>query len=779
MQCVGELRRGSEQTQKNQTESSLLERISNLELQKQENKELITQMSNENKRLGSKIESLSKTNREFETVNEIIHKQEKSKIEELNARIEQLQSELGQEKSETKRLKQRNDELFEQTRKGEVEHLDLKGSMEKEIERLQQENISSRDLIEEYKLKVTQVEEDLQQKREEMNQIKTKGNRYHKNYNMLSQMYKANESKIRSLINESEKHQRTLQKHTRTRQLLSEGVLALARELKKQGRPRKFVEELIGEGAEQVELDEVFEFDVPVDTLLDRQLGVNRNIQDIKREFDSKNFEFDERDIAEFEKEIEGASGLDSDMFEETEHVRSPLHRAPLSLSFDETMDFSKKMSSEVLDLEGTPKVEDNGESKEQFRKQMEKEIENKIQSRKSLITGKSSKRGLQKTEDTSTREIEPEPGCEDNPGKGFDGLDELKKLIRARVRPKLDSLETDLFDQNEISYMKKKLDVLEDIPELVEWLLGYSVEKLKKARGEFNALDSEKSKGGLTAELVEHALSKKQLEIQNLLKSFRRRNEEYENMLNTSLEVNNRLHQHKQDRIRQVRDSEKQRFDQKLREFLKKDGSRDKRRQVGKIEKPGFFQLVKESFMFGKPHRRKGSNGNARAKEREEGRLSQSGLQRSRQVADSLRCFEGELDLEMEILADPQKRKIKFQKSSKEFSEEDFSLSKGHERKSSVKLKNISKLRYSNFARNANNEHEKKFEFQKDLKPSWEAGEGHFAGSEMNIKEDILFTPKLDFGKRKSRPSHFSKKSEDFDSSNACFGFINRIGSN
>lgn len=499
MRCVGDLQALAANPEARRNEDSLLERISHLESEKETSKALISQISSENRRLGEKIEGLHKANREVEEINDLIHSEENTKIEELHQQIARLQGELGAEKAEAQRLKALSDRLFEQSRTGEEKHLALRDSLRKELDQLRSQSRASGEMLEEYRLKVSQVEEELGAKQRELNRIKSKGNQYHKNYNVMSQMFKANEARVRSLEGAARKHEKVLERLQKAKRALAEGAQSLARELKKSGKERKEVQELLGEAAIEVGLDEVFDFELPVDTLMEREFGVNRNIGQIKREFDSKGFEFGEQEIAEFEREINGTSRLSSGIFDGDGGVRSPVPQTPLSTSFEDAMDFSKKKSSEVLDVE--PRL-DTGR-KAEFKKQMQKQIEEKILSRKSTILGRDSLRRLpprdgapvasSKRAGVPEEPGQPEQSTDDCPGR----LDAARQEIRTRLEPRLKALEAGLFDPGEVAFLENRLGALASVPEFVEWLFGYSVEKLRKSKGALHALESEKS--GLT----------------------------------------------------------------------------------------------------------------------------------------------------------------------------------------------------------------------------------------------------------------------------------------
>jgi hypothetical protein len=117
----------------------------------------------------------------------------------------------------------------------------------------------------------------------------------------------------------------------------------------------------------------------------------------------------------------------------------------------------------------------------------------------------------------------------------------------------------------------------------------------------------------------VEHSLSKKQEEIENLLQHFRQRNEQYEHLLNESIMVNNRIHKKKIEKIEKIKEIEKEKFKKRLNFFLKKsgiqaqniEGMKFKTKSNKSNEKPptqlkkkkskSFFEVIKKSIMFGK----------------------------------------------------------------------------------------------------------------------------------------------------------------------------------
>jgi hypothetical protein len=346
---------------------------------------------------------------------------------------------------------------------------------------------------------VKQIKEELEQKTKELNTIRKKGNQYHKNYNVMKQMYKTNESKVRSLENESKKNQKALEKKETKCKELKEGLLGLIKETKKLGKKRNFIKEIIGKAISSEDIDEIYDYDIPIDTLMDRDFDVNSNLRAIKQEFDSKQFQFNEDEVAEFENEIQGLAGLDSTIFDNQE-VHTPMNLSMMSLENDSM--FKKKEIADENEFEDSEKINKKirTEKTEEFKQQMKKEIEDKIKSRVSLILGKSSQR---KVNVESSSKSNLKENVIDQVEMQKESILEFTKNINFKIQKimeaKCDQITGDILSKTEIQHLKTRIGVVENIEEFVGWLFQYLTEILKKSKSDLNAVLSEKSKSFLS----------------------------------------------------------------------------------------------------------------------------------------------------------------------------------------------------------------------------------------------------------------------------------------
>lgn len=246
----------------------------------------------------------------------------------------------------------------------------------------------------------------------------------------------------------------------------------------------------------------------------------------------------------------------------------------------------------------------------------------------------------------------------------------------------------------------------------------------------------------------MEHNLKKKSQEVENLLKTFRKRNEEYETLLNASLKVNTRLHKKKQEKINQIRDKEKKKFNRKLQDFLKKKHPQ-KLKASPKKSKSGFLNLIKESLRFGK------SPSPEPVKKKENQRESNYDI---KEDTEFLENSDDDQDSNFDIaeFKDAKAWRSKYKKPSQEFSMDNFSPIETNHRSSKFKLKNLSRISSRKESKRGSTDKKRtsNFEFESRIINSKKIPNLLFEDSEMKLKSDVLYTPNPDmFMKEDSSP--------------------------
>lgn len=494
MECFKQVQENKMKSNLESSETFLLDRISRLELEKEEDKELIQQIYDENTRLEGKVKDLDEVNKQAETINEKIHEEENQKIEELNYRIEQLERDLEQEKKNSETLGSTNDELFERLRVDELANEKEKSALKEEKGRLSKENQSLNEMVEEYKLKVSQVEADLVENKSQLNKIKKKGNDYHKNYNLMKQMYKTNETRVRSLEKDVKKFENAMKLKKEKYEQVIEGMTSLVSEMRKMGRKKKEIIEMLGDTSEEINIEDIYEFEIPVDTMMDRDYGINTNLRQINAEFDKKGFVFDENQLAEYEEELNGMTSLNSSIFENTEGIHTPMRGSIVLDSVEPMSIFAKKRVSheeEVVD-----KISKFGViEQEDFKDKMKREIEQKIKSKMSVILDQKSRRS------NEVKPLENSGNSDAGVSQNNDSLvssEVFEKLLgeaKRKIKERCMQLDENIFNKTEIDFIITRTEKLNNIADFVIWFLDYSGEKLKKCDGDFKAMASEKSK--------------------------------------------------------------------------------------------------------------------------------------------------------------------------------------------------------------------------------------------------------------------------------------------
>ena len=187
--------------------------------------------------------------------------------------------------------------------------------------------------------------------------------------------------------------------------------------------------------------------------------------------------------------------------------------------------------------------------------------------------------------------------------------------------------------------------------------------------------------------EILEHNYDKKQKELENLLQTFRKRNEEYEKLLNETLMVNTKLFKQRRNKIQKVKKKEKIRFDRKLKEFLTSsrqvETHQESRRKSG--DQSGFLKFIKKSLKM------KEEGESKREKQRRHKTMKDfNQVEREKHYdEESVSTFsDTKLKTMIKTLNDPKARKEKFLKEMATSSEEDLINSVQTSESESIELK-------------------------------------------------------------------------------------------
>ena len=204
---------------------------------------------------------------------------------------------------------------------------------------------------------------------------------------------------------------------------------------------------------------------------------------------------------------------------------------------------------------------------------------------------------------------------------------------------------------------------------------------------------------------------------MENLLKHFRERNEQYEHLLNESIMVNNRIHKKKIAKITKIKESERLKFKKRLNYFLKNSGiepenikgmkfkvkskndselkSQEKsEKKLKKKKSKSFFDIIKKSIMLGNSSNRSLSPESTSINNKKENNISKEPKMFVNYESESQSSSENELDSKIKEMQDPRARRkiLEERRMMEEISESDERESKAESSDTKVKLMNLSK---------------------------------------------------------------------------------------
>lgn len=257
-------------------EMELLNRISILEQERDEQNLEIQGIKGEKNRLEQKVEGLTLEKRHIETINEKLGNQEEEKIRNLNDSLSNLKDDLAKTEKRIKDLETENEQLLMDSEQAEMRYnKDLKE------EKLRADKATSQaqhleDLRVDFEKKIADLERELLENKNNLNKLKSKGNSYHKNYNMMQQMYKSNEVQVKSLEKEVGTLRDNNKRNEKEKESIRSGAELLAIELINQGMEREQIFDILGSTADLMRLEDVLEANMSVDTEFEKALHQNQ-----------------------------------------------------------------------------------------------------------------------------------------------------------------------------------------------------------------------------------------------------------------------------------------------------------------------------------------------------------------------------------------------------------------------------------------------------------------------------------------------------------------------
>ena len=470
----------------NREENSLLERISRLEIERGEKADKFEKIKEDHKNLQLRLQGMEKLKKEYENVNQKVEETSMIRQESLNREVTVLKRELDMLKNQNQRVEKENQRLVENMAKSEIDFTRAEKERKDEKEKLESQQKGMEDMVSEYQIKVKQVETELLERRNELNKLKSKGNSYHKNYNMMKQLYKTNEAKVRSLEGEIRKLKGDMTKKQVKIGKAIEAMETLAGELRRKGTKRRGISELLGSVCELIDLDDIYDEELSIDTEEEMKWGVNENLRGVQQEFDEKSIIGMEE---EFEKDLQGFNTLDSDVFHNKEYSEGPKIEGYHFKEDSGDGIFKRNEDSQLTEAKSRKlsEMRETEKSRQEYRSQLEEEIQDNV-----LKRMRPSRSFHEKGEASGRKERPSEDkGRKSSTSGNKEAYEEFKSKIYGKCR----GLDSEIFEVVEKEQIEMRLKMFRTISDFVGWLMDYLEEKVRKMKGEYNVLFSEKSK--------------------------------------------------------------------------------------------------------------------------------------------------------------------------------------------------------------------------------------------------------------------------------------------
>jgi hypothetical protein len=268
----------------------------------------------------------------------------------------------------------------------------------------------------------------------------------------------------------------------------------LAGELRRKGLKRRGLTELLGSICEMIDLEEVYDEELSIDTEEEMKWGVNDNLRSVNDEFDEKSILGMEE---EFEKEMKNFNTLDSDVFHNKEYNEGeeiPMYLYQEDNERKESKDdiFKRNYDSHLTENKSR-KVSDMKEadkSREEYRSQLEEEIEGNLLKRMRPSRSFMENRKIKddQSDDTMT-------GKRGRSSIRISSNTEMSENQKSKIYGKCRQLDSEIFEVVEKEQMEMRVKMFRKVDDFVIWLMEYMEEKIRKVKSEYKALLSEKSK--------------------------------------------------------------------------------------------------------------------------------------------------------------------------------------------------------------------------------------------------------------------------------------------
>ena len=661
-------------------ENELLERISKLEIEKKQNQNVIEMYLKNNDLLESKIQKMGETQREYLTLNEKLQNEETLNKESLKFELERATAEVRELRLENSNLEKQNQKLLEDFQKIELKREHDERAMDEErsqnAEKLEQSEAMNR----EYGVKIAQIQAKLADKTCEIEKMNSKRNEYHRKYNMIQQLNKTNETTIRSLQKDlAEAHEEAREASDKLQRIRG-NIEDLLRRWKLAGDRKEQVQEVVELFGDAVSIHGGLDDQVSMISEAGSNFELSKNLKLLDEDFAGANF-----NVSGKSSFLKSLSNLDSVTMKNAFQMRS--FNENFKLLHDNPSTFLKRGNGEttlandeaqVASIDEQVEKDEERRKREERRKFIKEEFQTELQqildkriSSKMHINPKKPKKDI--LDNLAMKAVDM--GAGDRAKEEFHArrLAEFEESLRGVVFAEFDSFSKSILNELEKDHLKRRFESMPSVQKSVAWLVHYFREKISELGSRLKSSEAENSRAGVTTEITRHSLEKKQKELEDLLQTFRKRNEEYEKLLNESLLVNTRLFKQRKNKIKHVKKIEKKKFRKKIERMLETKHKSPASSFQQEKKASGFMDLIRDSFKF----EDKGPKGG----QRRQGRRTQTMREISRQGSrgrqntnDDLASTLSDKNLKTIIkdLQDPRARKRRFLMQTGSSSEDD-----------------------------------------------------------------------------------------------------------
>ena len=509
LECLPEIESADKMFPKSQNdETELLNRISKLEIEKDntETKFLSIRMQKED--LEQRLKGINVIREESEKNQNLFKKEENKQLKKAKEELDKVKEELEEWKKESERRERERERILEDITQREILLAKDMDRSQKENQAFKKKNEEQSELIGTYQEKVKQMDSIIIEKKNEINKIKSKGNHSHKNYKSMQAIFKTNEVKIRSLENEVKKVSARFTQNEEKVIKSQNALKSLTTNLKFKGVSKMEISAILGEAVVLVDLDDVFEEELSLDTEDEMAANINQNLKDLDKEFEGRDIQLTSKQKKEYEDEISHLEEMNSSIFEagltdsghESEFKLNTAMNAGIDQSSLRRVDSDKddddnnkneQSKNEMFLRNGDSDFEDSSEdSKEeksllQYKSDMEKKIEDQINGRSKSPSIRGNPKRLSQFTDKNEAEKSRKPA---------EAL-ELSGTLRSKLFDKIRRLDPDVFKQIEKEHIEMKIKMMRTTEDLTLWMMQYFEEKVRKTASVTSVLASEKSK--------------------------------------------------------------------------------------------------------------------------------------------------------------------------------------------------------------------------------------------------------------------------------------------